>query len=104
MLDLKELAAQIANILGGVSILGVVVFAIVAWLKQMGVSDTASFKWLTVSAFVTGIVVAVAVRLAMLPAVSFSDWVWTVLFGLMAGLLATGAYKGVEDATGKDLR
>lgn len=99
MIDLAKLAAQMANILGGVSILGVVVFAIVAYLKQWGVAG----KWLTGSAFAVGIIVAVAVRLAMLPAYTFADWVWTVLFGLMAGLLATGAYKGVENATGADV-
>lgn len=97
MIDLRELAALVANILGGVSILAVVIFAFVAYLKQWGVQG----KWLTGAAFAAGVVIALFVRYAMLPAVTFSDWVWTILFGLMAGFLATGAYKGAEEVTGK---
>lgn len=99
MIDLKALAGLVANILGGVSILAVVIFAFVAYLKQWGVQG----RWLTGSAFAAGVVIAGVVRYAMLPAVSFADWVWTILFGLMAGFLATGAYKGAEDVTGKTL-
>jgi hypothetical protein len=98
MIDLKELAALIANILGGEAILAVVIFAVTAQLKAIGLNG-----WkLTASAFVQGLVIALLVRYAMLPAVSFADWVWTGLFGLMAGLMATGAYKGIESATGKE--
>jgi len=97
MIDLAELAKIIANILGGVGILAVVIFAAVAYLKQWGVSG----KYLTAAAFVVGLAVALVVRYAIAPMHSFSDWVWAGLFGLMAGFLATGAYKGAENAVGK---
>ena len=96
MIDLAELAKIVANILGGVGILAVVIFAAVAYLKQWGVAG----KWLTASAFAVGIVIALFVRYAMAPMTTFADWVWAVLFGLMAGFLATGAYKGAQAATG----
>lgn len=95
MIDLSKLAAIIANILGGVAILAVVIFAVVAWLKQLGLKG----RHLTVSAFVVGLLIAVAVRYASSPMQNIQDWIWAALFGLMAGLLATGAYKGVKPTT-----
>ena len=92
MIDLKELGAIVANIAGAVAIISGIIFASVAYLKQWGVQG----KWLTGSAFVLGAVIALFIRYAMLPAQSFRDWVFTVLFGLVAGWFATGAYKGVE--------
>lgn len=96
MIDLAQFGALIANILGAVAILAVVIFAVVAWLKQMGLRD----KPLTIAAFVVGFALAMIIRYALVPASTFADWVWTALFGLMSALLATGAYKGVESATG----
>lgn len=99
MMDLAKLAGLVANVLGGVSILAVVIMAAVAYLKQWGVEG----KWLTGSAFVLGLVIALPVRYAMEPMVTFSDWVWAVMFGLMSGFLATGAYKvadGLAEKTG----
>jgi hypothetical protein len=72
-----------------------VIFAAVAYLKQWGVKG----KWLTGSAFGIGLVLALVVRYAMAPMTTFADWVWAVVFGLMAGFLATGAYKGAQSAT-----
>ena len=94
MIDLSQLAKIVANILGGVSILAVIIFAAVAYLKQWGVRG----KWLTGSAFLVGVVIALLVRYAMAPMVNFADWVWASVFGLMAGALATGAYKGAQQA------
>ena len=96
-IDLLALGAIIANILGAVSILAVVIFAAVAWLKQLGLRG----RRLTVAAFVVGLVIAVGVSYALTPMQTFADWFFAVLFGLMAGFLATGAYKGVENASGK---
>ena len=97
LMDLAKLAAIVANILGGVALLSVVIFAVVAYLKQWGVKG----RWLTGSAFGVGLAIALLVRYAMAPMATFSDWVWAGLFGLMAGALATGAYKGAADVTGK---
>jgi hypothetical protein len=98
MIDLAQLGALIANILGGVAILAVVIFAAVAYLKQWGVAG----KALTGSAFAVGLVVAFAARFMLLPPATLQDWLATAFMGVMAGFLATGAYKGVESATGKN--
>lgn len=77
--------------------LAVVIFAAVAWLKQLGLEG----KGLTISAFVFGLALGIAYRYAMSPMVDFAGWFWAVVFGLMAGFLATGAYKGAQAAVGK---
>ena len=73
-----------------------IIFAAVAYLKQLGVAG----KMLTLAAFIFGLVLGVAYRYAMAPMVDFASWFWAVVFGLMAGFLATGAYKGGQDMTG----
>jgi hypothetical protein len=83
---------MIATMLTELVGLAVVIFAAVAWMKQLG----AEGKVLTLSAFVFGVVLGVCYRYAMQPMVTFADWFFAVLFGLMAGFLATGAYKGGE--------
>lgn len=97
MMDLAELGKMIANILGAVAIIAVIVFAAVAYLKQWGVAG----KALTGSGFAAGLLIAFAARFMILPPTSLQDWIATAFMGLMAGFLATGAYKGVESATGK---
>ena len=72
-----------------------IIFAAVAYLKQLGVAG----KMLTLAAFIFGGVRA-GDRYAMAPMVGFASWFWAVVFGLMAGFLATGAYKGGQDMTG----
>lgn len=89
MIDLAELAKLVANVLGGVAILAVIISAAVAYLKQWGVRG----KWLTGAGFAVGLVLALLIRYAMSPMHTFYDWVWAGVFGLMAGFLATGAYK-----------
>jgi di/tricarboxylate transporter len=83
---------MIENMLVELVGLSIVIFAAVAWMKQMG----AEGKTLTVSAFVFGVILGVAYRYAVLPMADFASWFWSVIFGLMAGFLASGAYKGAE--------
>jgi hypothetical protein len=83
---------MIANMLTELMGLAVVIFAAVAWMKQLG----AEGRTLTVMAFAFGLVLGVAYRYAMQPMADFASWFWAVIFGLMAGFLATGAYKGAE--------
>ena len=73
-------------------VLSGVIFALVAWLKQLGVQG----QWLTGSAIAIGLVIGVAYRYAVQPMTDFPSWFFAVLFGLMAGAVATGAYKGGE--------
>jgi hypothetical protein len=89
-------APSVGNLLGELVGLSIVIFAFVAWLKQMGVSGNR----LTLSAFAFGLIFGVCDRYALSPLVDFSDWFWAIVFGLMAGFLATGAYKGGQSIAG----
>lgn len=82
----NPLADMIPELLG----LSLFIFAAVAYLKQAGVTGQA----LTYSGFGVGLVFGIAYRYAVSPMVDFPGWFWAVVFGLMAGFLATGAYKG----------
>ena len=78
-------------------VLSGVIFALVAWLKQLGVQG----NYLTASAFGIGLVIGLCYRYAVMPMTDFSSWFFAVLFGLMAGAVATGAYKGGEELAKK---
>jgi len=86
------------NFIPELLVLSVIIFAAVAWLKQLGLAG----KVLTISAFAFGLLLGVSFRYAMAPMVTFADWFWAVFFGLLAGFLATGAYKGGQAITGND--
>jgi hypothetical protein len=90
---------MIGTLLAELMTLSVIIFAAVAWIKQLGVRG----KSLTLAAFAFGLLLGLTYRWAMAPMVTFADWFWAICFGLMAGFLATGAYKGAESATGKEL-
>jgi uncharacterized membrane-anchored protein YitT (DUF2179 family) len=79
-------------------VLSVVIFALVAWLKQLGIKDQA----LTISSFVFGLVLGVCYRYASAPMVDFAGWFYAVLFGLLAGVVASGAYKAGQTIAGTD--
>jgi hypothetical protein len=92
--DSKKLADLVMEV-GG---LAVFLFAFTAWLKQLGVAGT----MLTISAFLFGLIFGVTMRYAQAPLVTFADWFWALAFGLLAGFLATGAYKGAESVAKTD--
>ena len=89
---------MVANMLTELVGLAVVIFAAVAWLKQMGVEG----QRLTAAAFLFGLLFGIAYRYAMSPMTDFASWFWATIFGLMAGFLATGAYKGAQSVAGTD--
>jgi di/tricarboxylate transporter len=89
---------MLKNLLSELIGLAIVIFAAVAWFKQLG----AHGRVLTLSGFMFGLVLGLAYRYAMAPMVDFAGWFWAVIFGLMAGFMATGAYKGGQSITGTD--
>jgi hypothetical protein len=89
---------KIVELMAEVVGLSTFIFAAVAQLKQFGVAG----KWLTASAFATGLIVGGAYRYFVYTPVVPLDWFFLVLFGATGGFIATGVYKGVESATGKD--
>jgi hypothetical protein len=91
---LEKMALMLVELVG----LSVLVFAAVAWMKQLG----ARGKTLTICAFIFGLGVGLTYRYAAQPMVTFADWFLAVFFGLMVGFLATGAYKGGQGITGAD--
>lgn len=78
--------------------LSVVIFAVVAWLKQLGIKG----QGLTITAFIFGLALGVCYRYAVSPMADFASWFWAVIFGLLAGAIATGAYKAGQSITGQD--
>lgn len=70
------------------------VMAFVELLKKVGVAG----KWLTLGAFIFGVILGALVRIAVAPPVVFFDWVIAVLYGLLLGFIATGTYD-----TGKEI-
>jgi hypothetical protein len=94
-----ETSKLMLNLIAELMALSVIIFAAVAWIKQTGIRGRA----LTFAAFAFGLVLGIAYRFALAPMLTFADWFWAVCFGLMAGFLATGAYKGAESASGKVL-
>lgn len=89
---------QILTLFAEVGGLSTFIFAAVAQVKQFGVSG----KWLTVAAFVIGLLVGGPYQFFMHPPAVPLDWFWLVMFSLAGGFIATGAYKGIESASGKD--
>ena len=89
-MDIVKLFAEAAG-------LSVLIFALVAQIKQFGVCG----KWLTGSAYLVGLLFGGAYRYFVYPPALPVDWFWTILFGVMCGLIATGTYKGIESATTK---
>jgi hypothetical protein len=90
---------MIGTLLAELMTLSVIIFAAVAWIKQTGIRGRA----LTFAAFAFGLLLGLTYRWAVAPMLTFADWFWAVVFGLMAGFLATGAYKGAESASGKTM-
>lgn len=91
-MDWGKLFAEVAG-------LTVFIFAAVAQVKQFGVSG----KWLTASAFGIGLLFGGGYRFFVYNPATGLDWFVLVTFGLLGGFLATGAYKGIESATGKNI-
>jgi len=90
MIDLQQL---IKEVLG----LSVIIFALVAQLKAFGLHG----KQLTAAAFVVGLLFGGLYRYFVYSPSLPVDWFILAVFGIMGGLVATGAYKGIESATGK---
>lgn len=91
-MDWPKLFAELA-------LLTTFIFAATAQLKQFGVGG----KALTFSAFGIGIVFGGCYWFFVHNPVTPLDWFVLVVFGFMGGFMATGVYKGVESATGKDI-
>jgi hypothetical protein len=76
-----------------------VVFGLVAWVKSMGLGG----KALTATSFVIGIVLGILYMYSLAPLVTFSQWFGGGTFGLGLGIVASGVYKGIENATAGNL-
>jgi hypothetical protein len=88
---------MIVKLLEDLPVLSGVIFALVALLKD---DFKVTGRWLTASSFLIGLILGVGYRYAVAPPVDFLGWFLAVVFGLMAGALACGAYKGIQSATG----
>lgn len=89
-MDIMKLLAEVMG-------LSVFLFAFVAQLKKFGLKG----KWLTAAAFVGGLVFGGCYRFFVYPPSTALEWFYIVTFGLAGGFVSTGAYQGIESATGK---
>lgn len=88
------LLQMIGEILG----LSALLFAFVAWLKQVGIEGPK----LTICSLAGGWLIGGLIRYATVPPITVAEWIWLFLYGLIAGLVASGAYKGFEFAAKTD--
>ncbi len=92
-MDIVQLFAEVAGF-------STFIFVAVAQIKQFGVAG----KWLTGSAYIVGVVFGGLYRYFVYTPQTPLEWFYLVMFGIVCGFTATGAYKGIESASGKPER
>lgn len=81
-------------LIGGVP-LTVVVFGLVEWIKKLGVKGV----WVNVVSMTIGALTGIAYQFSVSPPVDFSGWFTAIVFGLGLGIMASGVYDGLTNAT-----
>lgn len=85
---------QIDQIVFGVPLV-LAVIGLVEWMKRFGVSGHA----LNAASMAVGLVVGVGYQYSQAPLVGFSAWFGACVYGVGLGLIASGIYDAVRDAT-----
>lgn len=87
----------ITDLVGGFSLVAVV-FAIVSFLKTMKVAG----RWLTASSLVVGLALGMLFKMSQVMPTTLAGWLEAVVYGLVLGLIACGAYDQAKEwITGK---
>ena len=73
-----------------------VVLGLVQWVKSLGLTGDA----VKVVSLVIGLLLGVGYQLSVAMPVGFAGWFGVTVFGLALGLVASGIYDVVKDATG----
>lgn len=72
-----------------------VVLGLVEWVKSLGVTGNAA----KVVSLAIGLLLGVGYQFSVTPPVGFSGWFTVIVFGLALGLVASGIYDAVKNAT-----
>ena len=94
--ETTEKALNLGTLFVEVGTLSVLISCSVAQLKDFGLTG----KKLTYSAYAVGLILGGGYRFFTYTPTTPADWFYLVLFGLAGGFIATGVYKGLENATG----
>ena len=72
-----------------------VVLGLVQWVKSLGLTGNA----VKVVSLVIGLLLGIGYQLSVAMPVGFAGWFGVIVFGLALGLVASGIYDVVKDAT-----
>lgn len=72
-----------------------VVIGLVEWFKKMGLAGV----WLNVASLAIGLVAGISYQVSLAVPVDFAGWFGAVVYGLGLGLVASGLYDAVRNAT-----
>lgn len=88
------------ELFGSINVAAIVAVFVLVWLwGQFGLTGKAQL----LSSFMTGVVLGVADKLFNSQLVDGSAWFMAVLYGIILGGLASGAYEGIKNAVSKGL-
>jgi len=96
-----EIIEFLKGLYGMVDIASVVAVFVLVWLwGKLGLTG----KWQLLSSFATGIVVGILQQFSAGFIVGFSGWFQTVIYGIILGGLASGAYETIKSALAKSMK
>ena len=86
------------ELFGNINISAVVAVFVLVWLwGELGLQG----KWQLLSSFLTGVVLGVADKFFNGVLATGSDWFLAVIYGIILGGLASGAYEGIKKVISK---
>ena len=97
---MAEILEFLQGLYGMVDIASIVAVFVLVWLwGQLGLTG----KVQLLSSFATGVVIGIVQQLSTGTVVGFSGWFQVVIYGIILGGLASGAYEAIKSAVVKAL-
>lgn len=98
---MNELIVFMEELFGGINVASIVAVFVLVWLwGELGLTG----KYQLLSSFATGLVIGIASKFFFEGLTDASAWFMAVIYGLILGGLASGAYEGIKTAISKGLR
>ena len=90
--------AFLQELFGNINVSAVVAVFVLVWLwGKLGLEG----KWQLLSSFLTGVVLGIADKFFNGVLATGSDWFLAVIYGIILGGLASGAYEGIKTVVAK---
>jgi len=97
---MSDILEFLQGLYGMVDIASVVAVFVLVWLwGQLGLTGKAQL----LSSFATGVVIGIVQQLSTGTVVGFAGWFQVVIYGIILGGLASGAYEAIKSAVLKAL-